>query len=152
MSDKTSGTTPVRSPGTSIFSGDDTKPWDASGLIRGTVAELGQMLDARHVVGEPMTFGHATVVPLVSVGFAFGAGGGGGGGTSPAKGGESGEGGGGGGGAGGGVKPIAVLIIQDGAVRLERIPDAPSGLDKLGAAVAGVLEKRGEKPDSKGDD
>jgi uncharacterized spore protein YtfJ len=98
-----------------------------------------------------MSFGDTTVVPLVSVGFAFGAGGGGGSGTTPEKG-ESGEGGGGGGGAGGGIKPIAVLIIQDGAVRLERIPDEPSGLDKLGSAVAGVLEKQAGKSRSNDDD
>lgn len=146
-------TTPVRSPGSSMFADDDTKPWDASGLIRGTVEELGRMLDAKHVISEPMTFGQTTVVPLVSVGFAFGAGGGGGSGTSPeGKGGQNGEGGGGGGGAGGGVKPIAVLIIQEGSVRLERIPDAPSGLDKLGAAVAHALERRGASSGSHDDD
>lgn len=124
----------------------DPKPWDTSGLVQGTVDELHRMIDSKHVVGEPMTFGTTTIVPLVSVGFAFGAGGGGGGGTSPE--GQGGEGGGGGGGGGGGVKPIAVLIIEDGAVRLERIPEEPSGLDKLGVAIAGALERRNEKSGS----
>ena len=149
MPDEGADMKPVRSQDSSIPASGDSKPWDASGLIRGTVAELQQMLDAKHVISEPMTFGETTIVPLVSVGFGFGAGGGGGGGTSP--GGDGGEGGGGGGGGGGGIKPIAVLIIQDGAVRLERIPDPPSGLDKLGAAVAGVLERRGDKSGSDGD-
>jgi len=147
MTDRSAGETkPVRAPAGALVGEHDTKPWDANELIRGTVDELHRVLDASQAIGEPMTFGNTTVVPLVSVGFGFGAGGGGGGGTTPN--GEGGEGGGGGGGAGGGVKPIAVLIIQDGAVRLERIPEAPSGLDKLGAAVAGVLERRSAKSDS----
>jgi uncharacterized spore protein YtfJ len=121
---------------------------EAGSLIRGTVGELKQMLDAKHVIGEPMQFGGATVVPLVNVGFGFGAGSGGGGGKSP--GGEQGEGGGGGGGGGGGVKPVAVLVIQDGRVTLEPIPEAPSGIDRLGGAIANVLDRRGG--DSKDDD
>jgi uncharacterized spore protein YtfJ len=124
----------------------DGSSWDASELMKHTVAELQEMLDTKHVIGEPMTFGSTTVVPLVSVGFGFGGGGGGGGGTSSS--GERGEGGGSGGGGGGGIKPIAVLIIEDGAVRLEPIPEAPSGLDKLGAAVAGALTKKGGEPDA----
>ena len=66
---------------------------DASGLIRGTMGELERALDTKNVIGEPMTFGNATIVPLLSVGFGFGAGAGGGGGTS--AGGERGQGGGG---------------------------------------------------------
>ena len=50
-----------------------------------------------------------------------------------------------GGGGGGGVKPVAVLIIENGSARLEPIPEAPSGIDKLGTALAGALERRGQK-------
>jgi len=113
---------------------------EAGGLLKGTIDELERMLEAKQVVGEPLSFGNTTVVPLLSVGFGFGAGGGGGNGTSPK--GDVGGGGGGGGAGGGGIKPVAVLVIEDGNVRLEPIPEAPSGLEKLGSAIASVLESR----------
>ena len=58
------------------------------------------------MVGEPITIGDSTLIPLISVGFGFGLGGGSGKGETKQKG----EGTAGGGGAGGGVKPIAVII------------------------------------------
>lgn len=114
----------------------------ASSLISGAMREIERALDARHVVGEPMSFGTTTIVPLLSVGFGFGGGAGGGGGTD--KDGKGGQGGGGGGLGGGGVKPIAVLVIDEGGVRLEPIPEPASGLDRLGSAIAGALERRGD--------
>lgn len=119
---------------------------DSSSLVRGTVAELERMLDAKHVIGEPMTFGDTTVIPLVSMGFGFGAGSGGG---KDAQTGSSG--GGGGGGGGGGIKPIAVLVVNGEGVTLSRIPDAPSGLDKLGGAVADALGKLGDRKNQSDD-
>jgi uncharacterized spore protein YtfJ len=105
------------------------------GLVAGTVAQLDRLLDTKQVVGEPMSFGGATVIPLVTLGFGFGAGGGGGVG-------DQGRGGGGGGAGGGGVKPVAVIIVDESGVRVERIPDPPSGLSKLGVALADALERR----------
>ena len=118
-----SAAAPIRAPEGPPLTGVDR-------LVQGTVAEIDRMLDARQVVGEPLTFGATTVVPLVSVGFGFGAGGGGG------------TGGGGGGGGGGGVKPIAVLIVDASGVRLEPIPENPSALGRLGAALADAFERR----------
>lgn len=109
-------------------------------LISGVMREIERVLDAKHVVGEPLTFGSTTVVPLLSVGFGFGGGGGGGGGTDKDS--NMGQGGGSGGAGGGGAKPLAVLVIGDDGVRLEPIPEAPSGLDRLGNAIAGALERR----------
>jgi uncharacterized spore protein YtfJ len=111
-------------------------------LVEHTAAELRRMLDVKQVVGEPLTFGGTTVVPLVSVGFGFGAGGGGGGG-------DEGSGGGGGGGGAGGVKPVAVLILDEAGVRLAPIPGKPSALGKLGEALADAIQKRrGKAPDA----
>src|SRR3990172_547391 len=76
-------------------------------LVTGTVAELDRLLDTKQVVGEPMTFGGTTLIPLVSLGFGFGAGGGGGAG-------DQGRGGGGGGAGGGGGKPVAVIVVDAG--------------------------------------
>ena len=118
-----------------VSTGESSIP-EAGDLIKGTIDELDRVLDAKQVVGEPMTFGSTTVVPLVSMGFGFGAGGGGG--SSP----KGEQGGGGGGGGAGGVKPIAILVISEQGVRLEPIPESPSGIDRLGRAIAGVLEKR----------
>ena len=39
----------------------------------------------------------------------------------------------------------AVLIVEKGSVRLELIPEPPSGFDKLGTAIAGALDRRGQK-------
>lgn len=121
----------------------------ASGLIRGTIGELERMLGAESVVGEPMTFGDVTVVPLLSVGFGFGAGAGGGGGHSPK--GDQGQGSGAGGVGGGGVKAIAVLVIDQNGARLEPIPEAPTGLDKLGSAIADALDRRGARNSGEND-
>ncbi len=107
-------------------------------LVTGTVAELDRLLDTNQVVGEPMTFGSVTVIPLVTLGFGFGAGGGGGTG-------DQGRGGGGGGAGGGGVKPVAVIIVDANGVRIERIPEEPSGLSKLGAAIADAIQRRGRR-------
>lgn len=127
---------------------EDAGIGNPTSIVRGTVNELERILDTRHVVGEPMNFGETTVIPLVSMGFGFGAGGGGG---RQGRNGDMGQGGGGGG--GGGIKPVAVLVVDANGVRLAPIPEPPSGLDKLGGALASALEQRsaGRKDsDSKG--
>lgn len=104
-------------------------------LVKDTVGELSRMLDTSQVVGEPLKVGNSTIIPLVSMGFGFGAGGGGGSGD----GGE--QGGGGGGGGGGGIKPVGVIIVDDQGVRLARIPDKASGLERLGDAIVHIVDK-----------
>ena len=119
--------------------GAGSLPREPGELMRSTADEIGRVLDPKHAIGEPLVVGSTTIIPLLSVGFGFGAGGGGG--EDPGD--KGGGGSGGGGGGGGGVKPVAVVIIDEKGARLEAIPDAPSGLEKLGSAIAGVLEKRG---------
>jgi uncharacterized spore protein YtfJ len=138
MSDETSLKKSM--PGRTVI-GTGTGAADPATLLKETVAELSRVLDPKQVIGEPMVFGNVTVIPLVSVGFGFGAGGGGGEGNDP-KG--AGQGGGGGGGAGVGIKPIAVIIVDENGARLEPIPERPSGFEKLGSAIANVLETRNE--------
>jgi uncharacterized spore protein YtfJ len=121
---------------------------DPGALVKSTVDQLGQVLDARSVVGEPMIFGDITIIPLVSVGFGFGAGGGGGEGVDPR--GKPGMGGGGGGAGGGGIKPVAVIIVDKNGARLERIPERPGGFERLGTAFASLFEKRSESKAEKG--
>lgn len=86
-------------------------------LIKTAVGEMERLLNARTVVGEPITHGDTTIVPLTSVGFGFGVGSGFGASTSS----DSGDGSGIGVGGGGGIKPVAVVMIEKDTVRLENI-------------------------------
>lgn len=109
-------------------------------LLKTTLTEVERILSTKTIVGEPFEVRGNTIVPLVSVGFGFG--GGGGAGEDPkaanAKGSGLGTGG------GGGVKPVAVIIAdKDGHVRLESILPAASIVDKVGEAVARVMDSRG---------
>jgi len=101
---------------------------DVENLFDKAVTEIERMLNSKTVVGEPLTVEGNTLIPLINVGFGFA--GGGGKGTEPQKG--SGEGG--GAGAGGGVKPVALVIINEEGVRVESIK----------SGTASVLEKVAE--------
>ncbi|MEZ5417989.1 MAG: spore germination protein GerW family protein [Vicinamibacterales bacterium] len=106
-------------------------------LLKTTLAEIERVLTTKTVVGEPLELAGNTIVPLVAVGFGFG--GGGGAGEDPKASAAKGEGAGTGG--GGGIKPVAVIIIdKDGHARVEPIRAAASVVEKIGEAVARVVE------------
>lgn len=109
-------------------------------LVKTSIGEIERLLNTKTVVGEPITSGDTTIIPLVSVGFGFGAGGG----TGSATSGETGEGSGMGTGGGGGVKPIAVIIIDKNGARLESIKGgAMAVMDKVVEVVgAAATEKK----------
>jgi uncharacterized spore protein YtfJ len=110
---------------------------DLEQLLAKTVAETEKMLTTKTVVGEPISIGGFTLIPLVSVGFAVGAAGGAG--NDPKKGGGSGN----GIGAGGGVKPIALVIVGPDGVRLESIKSgAASVADKAVDAIRAAVKDR----------
>ena len=90
---------------------------DVEKLLRTTADELEKMLSSKTVMGEPLTVGDTTVVPLRSAGFWFGTAGGGGKGGEKVK--AEGEGEAAGSSGAGGVKPVAVLIIDKNGVRIE---------------------------------
>jgi len=79
-------------------------------LLKGTVEELERLLNAKHVLAEPIEKDGVTVVPLVSYGFGFGAG--------NRDDGKTGTGG--GTGAGGGIKPRGAIIIDQDGARVEK--------------------------------
>ena len=54
----------------------ETTMEDVQNLFEKAVGEIERMLNTKTVVGEPMTVEGNTLIPLVSIGFAFGAGGG----------------------------------------------------------------------------
>jgi len=111
-------------------------------ITKTTLQEIEKVLSSRTIVGEPITIDGRTVIPLISVGFAFGAGGGSGRGEGQRKG--EGEGGGTGGGAW--VRPIAVIVSDSEGVRIEPVFGGLSGaLEKLGEAFPRLAEQAVER-------
>lgn len=110
-------------------------------MVKTTVEEIDKMLSARTVLGQPVTVEGATLIPVISVGFWFGAGGGA---TKE----EAKRGGGGMGGTGGaaGMKPIAMVIIDKEGVRIEPIKGGlASAVEKLGEMIPRMMEKMRER-------
>ena len=118
---------------------------DVEKLVKTTLGEIEKVLGSKTVVGDPITVGDSTIIPLLSIGFGFGGAGGAGLGESK-KGEGGGEGIAGGGGAGGGVKPIAIIIIDKDGARIESIKGGmASALEKIGESVPRVMEKFAER-------
>ncbi len=114
---------------------------DVVGLMKATVAELEKLLSAKNVLGEPIDRENATVIPLVSYGFGFGAGGGTEGAARPSGTGSA---------AGGGIRPVGAIILDDNGARVEPVlSNAASFAEALGATVSRVMKARkGDKPDT----
>ena len=111
-------------------------------LVKTTLGEIEKVLSTRTVVGEPITVEGATLIPLISVGFGFGAGGGEGRGEAKQKG----EGSGGGTAGGAGVKPIAIVIVDKGGVRIEPIKGGlTTAIEKISETIPSMMEKCMEK-------
>lgn len=119
-------------------------------LIEKSMAEVEKVLSTKSVVGEPMTIEGNTIIPLVTMGFVFGAMGGSGKGVGKGDKGHGregvGEGLGGGAAGAGGIRPTAVVIINKEGVKIESIKgSAASVLEKMGETVGKIVEKRVEK-------
>jgi uncharacterized spore protein YtfJ len=80
-------------------------------------SSLERLISSKTVIGEPITVGDVTIIPIIKAGFGFGSGAGEGSQPIRSKGGEQ-TGSGTGGGAGGGVAPVAMIVIQDGKVEV----------------------------------
>lgn len=120
-------------------------------LLKTSMEEIERVLNTKTVVGELITVGDVTIIPLVSLGFGFGAGGGSGKGQIPsasAKG--EGEGSGAGTGGGGGVKPVAMVIIDKNGVRVESIKGSvSSAFESVAQTVGKVIQsEKKEKADA----
>ena len=112
------------------------------GLFDKAVVEIERMLNTKTVVGDPITVENATLIPLINVGFGFGVGSGEG--TEAPK--TSGSGGGTGG--GGGVKPVALVVIQDGGVRVEPIKSGTASvLEKVADSLGKAAMNKQSRPD-----
>lgn len=115
-------------------------------LVKTTLEEVEKALSTRTVVGEPITIEGATLIPVISVGFAFGVGGGQGKGESK----PSGEGTGGGSAGGAWVKPTAVIIVDKDGVRIEPIGGRMSfTMEKIGEAIPKIVEMFMQKKEAR---
>ena len=117
-------------------------------MLENTIAKIREMVDVNSVVGDPITAGDVTIVPISKISIGLG-----GGGSDFTTKHSSNQDFGGGVGAGVKVTPVAFLIVKEGSVRMlpvatpanttadrlvEMIPDT---LDK----IAAFIESRGEK-------
>ncbi|MDD1748350.1 MAG: sporulation protein YtfJ [Methanothrix sp.] len=100
-------------------------------ILKTITGEMQKTLSARTAVGDPVTAEGKTVIPLMSVGMGFGAGSGSGKEDSP----------GGGGGGALGMKPVAVIIIDEQGVRVERLKETQHTLiEHVAEAMPKLLE------------
>ncbi len=122
-------------------------------MLENTISKIREMVDVNSVVGDPITAGDVTIVPISKI--SIGLGGGGSDFTTKNANHQENP---FGGGVGAGVKvtPVAFLIIKEGSVRMlpvgtpanstadrlvEMIPDT---LDKITNFVESRLGKKGE--------
>lgn len=123
-------------------------------ILRGVVGELREIAKSETVIGQPVTVGDKTVIPVVKVSVGFGAGGGEG--TDDKR--NSGFGGGGGGGAK--IEPAAFIIIEKDDVKLlpagkgkwETIIDAIPDFAKKIQKMAAQFKSEGDESGSAGTD
>lgn len=102
-------------------------------VIKGIVGELKEISSTSSVVGEPITIGTKTVIPVIKITVGFGAGGGEGEKEKVA----GGFGAGGGGGAI--VEPAAFIIIDENGISL--LPAKPGKIDSLIEAIPGAVSR-----------
>ena len=106
-------------------------------MLQDTISKIREMVDTNNVIGEPITVGDVTIVPVSKVSVGFG-----GGGADYVK--KAGTGEPFGGGVGGGVKvtPICFLIVKDGNVRMMPV-EAPANTtaDRIVEMVPDTLDK-----------
>ena len=118
---------------------------DIENMVKTTLSQIEKVLSSKTVVGEPITVGDTTLIPLLSVGFGFGAAGGAGD-TDVKRAGEASRAGTGGTGGAGGLRPIAIIVIDKEGVRIEPIKSSvAAAIEKLSEKVPGVVEKIADK-------
>ncbi len=113
---------------------------DVERLSRSFVEEMERLLNTKSVVGDPITVNGNTIIPLMSIGFGFGAGGGMG---RPQRSNGPAEGLGGGTGGMGGIRPVALIIVNQEGVRVE--PVSPRGPSTIERVAETMMKARGQQ-------
>ena len=101
-------------------------------ILKGVVGELKEVAKSETVIGEPVTVGDKTVLPIMKISFGFGAGGGQ---KENDKDGQFG----GGGGGGAKIEPAAFIIMDKKGVSL--LPVAKGKWDTIIDAIPGIAKK-----------
>ena len=108
-------------------------------MLQDTISKIREMVDVNNVIGEPITVGDVTIIPVSKVSVGFGGGGSDFASKNPAKQDNP-----FGGGVGGGVKvtPICFLIVKDGNVRMMPVAvPANTTADRIVEMVPDTLDK-----------
>lgn len=102
-------------------------------ILKGVVGELREIAKSETVIGQPVSVGDKTVIPVVKVSVGFGAGGGQGEHQT------SGAGFGGGGGGGARIEPVAFILLDDSGASL--LPVSKGKWEGLIDAIPGFAQK-----------
>lgn len=112
-------------------------------IMENTLEKMRQMVDVSTIIGEPMTTGDTTLIPVSKVSYGFTSGG-----TDlPSK--QNAELFGGGGGGGITITPVAFIVIQGGKVRMMQINNYTSSADRAIAMIPELVDKLTELISSK---
>jgi uncharacterized spore protein YtfJ len=109
-------------------------------LLKGVVGELRQIATSEAVIGEPVTVGGRTVIPVVKLSVGFGAGGGQGENE------KAGAGFGGGGGGGAKIEPIAFVILDETGPSVLTV--SKGKWESVIDSIPGLAKKLGKLADS----
>jgi len=113
-------------------------------MVQVALREIETTLDTKRVVGEPVSVGEYTIIPLISIGFGFGVGSG----TGKSEDFVKGEGSGGASAGGGGLKPIGVVVIGPDGAKVEPLKGATASLvESLAAKAMDARKKSRESTD-----
>jgi uncharacterized spore protein YtfJ len=129
-------------------------------VLKGVVSELREIVQSETIVGEAITVGDKTVIPVIKVSVGFGAGGG----QGEAS--DQGSGFGGGGGGGARVEPAAFIVMDEKGVKIlstgkgkwetlvDVIPDIASKVSSLAKKVKTAVDDKEHKSsgEHKGED
>jgi len=103
-------------------------------LMKEVSGELERLVSTKTVVGDAVTVGDITIIPVTKVSFGFGTGGG----EGKSK--DNEEGFGGGGAAGTKIEPVAFIVMSKDGVRLMSV-SGKSDIGVLLDSVPGLIEK-----------
>lgn len=112
------------------------------GVVEGLLKGMNTVLTTKTVVGEATKIGDTIILPLVDVSFGVGAGAG----NNSQKGSSTGA-----GGLGGKMTPSAVLVIQNGVVKLVNVKNQDT-VTKVLDMVPDMVDKFLDKKKETGDD
>lgn len=102
-------------------------------ILKGVVGELREISKSETIIGEPITVGDRTVIPVVKISVGFGAGGGQGENE------KAGTGFGGGGGGGAKIEPAAFIIMDKDGISL--LPATKAKWEGLIDSIPGIAKK-----------